>query len=327
MPAAAISVTVHASQFPAAVRGQLLESLRSRRVNHKFHYDSAKQTLKWLAVHETCSPARTDADCLSIYETAFKATAETLPKSPVHLISIGCGGGQKDAILARQLATTRAVHYTPTDVSMPMVIVAAQAVQASAPVILRPPAVFDLAEIQDLSEVISEQPGETRLVACFGMVPNFEPGLFFPSVTSLLRAGDYFLMSANLAPGSDYSAGVRQILPQYDNEPTREWLLTFLLDLGVNREAGQLLFSIEPCPHGSGLQRVEANFAFSTPTTIHVESESFQFKAGESIRLFFSYRNTPQSVRTLLKTQGVTVSKEWISGSGEEGVFLCQKAG
>src|SRR5271166_3410124 len=62
MPAVA-QVTIHASQFPENVRRDLLESLRTRRVNHKFHYDSVKQTQQWLALHQAYSPSRNDADC------------------------------------------------------------------------------------------------------------------------------------------------------------------------------------------------------------------------------------------------------------------------
>ncbi|MBW8865463.1 MAG: hypothetical protein JF609_11205 [Verrucomicrobia bacterium] len=36
----AVAVRIHASQFPENVRRDLLVSLRTRRVNHKFHYDS-----------------------------------------------------------------------------------------------------------------------------------------------------------------------------------------------------------------------------------------------------------------------------------------------
>ena len=68
---ATANVTIHPSQFPEAVRRDLLESLRSRRVNHKFHYDSVKQTQKWLALHQAYSPARNDADCRAIYEKGF----------------------------------------------------------------------------------------------------------------------------------------------------------------------------------------------------------------------------------------------------------------
>ena len=45
-------VTIHASQFPEAVRRDLLASLRTRQVNQKFHYDSVKQTQRWLALHQ-----------------------------------------------------------------------------------------------------------------------------------------------------------------------------------------------------------------------------------------------------------------------------------
>ena len=69
------TVRIHPSQFPENVRRDLLASLRTRRVNHKFHYDSVKQTQKWLALHEAHSPARYDKNCLTTYDEAFIATA------------------------------------------------------------------------------------------------------------------------------------------------------------------------------------------------------------------------------------------------------------
>ena len=121
-------VAIHSSQFPEAVRADLLESLRSRRINHKFHYDSFKQTRKWLALHEAYSPARTDPDCAAIYQESFAAAAQQLQSSRVHVIGLGCGGGQKDAALLGLLRQGgREVWYTPVDVSTAMVLVARQA--------------------------------------------------------------------------------------------------------------------------------------------------------------------------------------------------------
>jgi uncharacterized SAM-dependent methyltransferase len=51
--------------------------------------------------------------------------------------------------------------------------------------------------------------------------------------------------------------------------------------------------------------------------------ESFEFLAGESIRLFFSYRHTPESVRSLLAQEGLRVLDQWVTPSEEEGIFLC----
>ena len=144
-----------------------------------------------------------------------------------------------------------------------------------------------------------------------------------PRLAGLLRPADFLLFSANLAPGPDYAAGVERILPLYDNDLTRDWLIAFLLDLGVERGDGALRFSIEDDP--AGLKRIAAHFQFTRPRRISVDGEVFEFRAGESIRLFFSYRHTPEKVRALLGGQGIEVPDEWVTRSGEEGVFLCRR--
>ena len=116
-----------------------------------------------------------------------------------------------------------------------------------------------------------------------------------------------------------------RILPLYDNELTRDWLLTFLLDLGVERDDGELCFGIEDDPGDSGLKRVTARFQFVSPRRIVLGKEAFEFRAGDGIRLFYSYRHTPELVRTLLTRHGLKVLDQWIMKSDEEGVFLCQR--
>jgi hypothetical protein len=165
-----------------------------------------------------------------------------------------------------------------------------------------------------------------RLITFFGMIPNFEPQNILPRLAALVRPADYLLFSANLAPGADYAAGVQSILPLYDNALTRDWLMTFLLDLGVEANDGALRFAIEDDPAGSGLKRVTVCFRFARRREIRVDEQQFQFPAGESIRLFFSWRHTPMLVRKLLGQQGLEVLDQWITKSGEEGVFLVCRA-
>ena len=83
------NVVIHQSQFPENVRRDLLESLRMRRVNHKFHYDSIKQTNKWLALHQAYSPSRNDADCAATYDLAFEEAVSRIESDYVHLIGLG----------------------------------------------------------------------------------------------------------------------------------------------------------------------------------------------------------------------------------------------
>jgi hypothetical protein len=156
------------------------------------------------------------------------------------------------------------------------------------------------------------------------MIPNFEPQVILPKLASLVRPQDWLLFSANLSPGSDYAAGVEKILPQYDNPPTREWLLTFLLDLGVERSDGELRFKIEE-DVVSGLRRVTASFHFARPRRIEIETERFEFAAGDAVQVFFSYRYTPGRVSENLARRGLEVVDQWITLSEEEGVFLCRR--
>jgi uncharacterized SAM-dependent methyltransferase len=319
-------VGVHSSQFPQQVRHDLLASLRTRQVNHKFHYDSVKQTNKWLALHEAYSPARQDADCAATYDRAFAEAARRVRAKSIHVFGLGCGGGQKDTRLLKLLsAAGKAVGYTPSDVSVAMTLVAQQAARSVLSAAEISPLVCDLATARDLRELFSKtvSPRTGRLITFFGMIPNFEPQDILPKLAKLMRRQDILLFSANLAPGPNYAAGVAKILPQYDNKLTREWLLTFLLDLGVERSAGEVRFGVEQGTNS--LRRVLARFHFKRACRLTVEGETFEFRRGESIRLFYSYRYTPELVRTELAKHGLQVCDRWLTQSGEEGVFLCRR--
>ena len=332
-------IAIHPSQFPENVRRDLLESLRSRRVNHKFHYDSVKQTQKWLALHQAYSPTRNDADCRAIYDRSFEAAANQIKTPQVHVIGLGCGGGQKDTRLLQLLKKRgREIFYTPCDVSTAMVLVAQQTALAVVPEKKCFPFVCDLATTDDLPNIIwdgrrvgdpywfgtaTRRPSQhdSRIVTFFGMIPNFEPEQILPKLASLIRKNDFLLFSANLAPGNNYADGMEKILPQYDNDLTCDWLMTFLLDLGNERHDGKLKFEIED--GGPDLKRIVARFHFSRARQIEVDGERFKFRRGESIRLFFSYRYTPERVCKMLAGYNLEVCGRWIAKSEEEGVFLC----
>jgi hypothetical protein len=133
------------------------------------------------------------------------------------------------------------------------------------------------------------------------------------------------LFSANLAPGADYAIGVQQVLPGYDNPQTRDWLLTFLLDLGVESDDGFVRFSIEDTQ--MALKRIVADFCFTRGRILQVHGEQFEFREGDKIRLFFSYRYTPDLIVSLLADYKLSILGQWIATSGEEGIFLCRRAG
>jgi uncharacterized SAM-dependent methyltransferase len=325
---ALVNVAIHPSQFPEYIQRDLLQCLRERRIDPKFHYTSYKQSQKWLALHEAWSPSRIDPYCAAVFDRAYLAAIGGLTSSSVHLIGLGCGGGQKDARLLSLLkGQGRELSYTPCDISLPLVLTSSAAAETAIPGIRRHPLVCDLARAIDLPQVFehAESASTVRLITFFGMIPNFEPEIIMPRLAALVRPGDLLLFSTNLAPGPDYAAGVQQVLPGYDNPQTYDWLLTFLHDLGIEQGDGSLQFSIEDSP--SALKRIVADYCFVKDGVLQVYGEQFEFSKGEKIRLFFSYRYTSNLVATLLSGHKLQILGQWPIASGEEGVFLCGRAG
>ncbi|MGH7977717.1 MAG: L-histidine N(alpha)-methyltransferase [Limisphaerales bacterium] len=326
LPSSFAGVAIHPSQFPESVRRDLLASLRARKINHKFHYDSVKQTRKWLALHQQFSPSRNDENVHAIYQQSFEAAAAKIKSKNVHVIGLGCGGGQKDTRLLKLLkARGKEIFYTPCDVSSAMVLTARQTALAVLPEKNCFPFVCDLATANDLSVVFNSRftIHDSRLITFFGMIPNFEPEQILSKLASLIRPKDFLLFSANLAPGKNYAEGMKKILPQYNNAPTRDWLMTFLLDLGIEKRDGELKFEIATGIFG--LKRIVASFHFKHGQQIKVENKVFNFKSGQKVRLFFSYRHTSERAQKILARHKLGVCKQWISKSGEEGVFLCRR--
>jgi L-histidine Nalpha-methyltransferase len=321
-----INVRIHASQFPQSMQEALLEGLRSRRIAPKFHYQSYHQAQLWLALHRACSPAWLDPECAAIYDRSFAAAVASIPERRVRLTGLGCGGGEKEARLLRLLAAAgKEIYYDPCDVSLPLVLAAVRAAQNVCGALPCQPLLCDLALAGDLPQLLnpSGESNARRIITFFGLLPNFEPENILPKLAALVRAEDLLLLSANLAPGPDYRAGVQRVVPGYDNAETRAWLLAFLYDLGAERGDGRVDFSIE---EASGLYRIVADFRFLRERALSVHNELFAFRPGDAVRLFFSYRHTPDRVRRLLQAHGLQVAQEWINASEEEGVFLCRKA-
>ena len=329
--ASPVAVLIHPSQFPAAIEEAFCASLDSRRMNHKFHYDTPKQALRWLRVHEAFSPARQDLSCRAAYELGAAAAAQLAGRGDIDVVSLGCGGGQKELGLLRTLRTLhpkRRVRYVPTDVSVSLTLVAREAsLAAGMSAADCAPLVLDLARAGDWGEALPSvlSPGVQRVVTFFGMLPNFSPAEALPRLAGLLAPRDVLLVSANLAPGNNYSAAVRQILPSYDNTLTAEWLFSVLADLGVAPEDGRMEFRVARCPEGSGLLRVEADFVFRRACVLRYAGREWRCKRGERFGLFFSYRHTPDRVKELFARRGLSVRAQWLNNAGNEGVFLVQR--
>ena len=320
-----ISLTFHESQYPARVAEHLRHGLRTRRLPMKFLYDSPAQAQRWLAYHQAYSPSRTEVDLLALYDQSFEVALRTVSSDALHIVSLGCGGGRKDARFL-QRAQTQCSHlfFTPTDISAALVLATMVYIQEAFPALPCFPYVMDLEAQPDLYPLLAqaETCPSTRLLSCFGMLPNFDYRAFLPYLRRLMRPHDLLLISANLSP-EPYPNGCTTIVPQYDNPFSHAWFAGLLESLGFPLRQLRLTVAAASQHEDGHIWQIQAYALFAETVTLTVYDETFTFAAGEQLHLFFSTRFTPQVMPQVLADAGLHVIETFLFASQEEGIYVC----
>ncbi len=320
-------VVFHPSLHPASLAEDRRRALREACVPARLHYVTDRQAERWLRVHEAHSPARGDAATQNMYRASFEHLAQLLGEgASVQLLGYGCGGGHKDAQLARTLAgRVRHLGFDALDVSPALVRIAAEAVvQATGATKVRRLAV-DLENADDLGAwAEAGRPARgVRVVAAFGMVPNMAADALIDRLVGLLAKGDMLALSANLYRPGVEGHDLAAILPQYDNAETRAWLATWLQELDLPVTGEDLRFHLEE----GDPARIRAEVTFAADIEGRLEGEPVSFRAGDRLDLFFSNRFTAGGLARRLSARGLAIVHQGASSSGEEGIWLAKKEG
>ena len=282
--------------------------LKQRKVDPKFHYENRRQSELWLKVHEQFAPP---TDVSSLYQEAGQFLAGLIKPESLTLVALGCGGGEKDITILRKLPLQ--VSFIPTDISIPLLQAAAQRAKEEG-LRVGSPLAFNLFSTENIRNFIEPHLSRQNIFTLFGLMPNFHPQQILPRIHALMQPEDFLLLSVNLAP-----RGIDEILPQYNNQPTKNWLIEFLRRFGEPR--GEIIIS--PVRREQ-LTSISARFIFSDTSILETGGKKFVFEADEQIDLFTSYRYTVDSIKRTLSEHRIEVAKEFISQNGEEGVFICR---
>jgi hypothetical protein len=127
-------------------------------------------------------------------------------------------------------------------------------------------------------------------------------------------------------PGEDETAGLEEILPQYDNALTRRWLMTALDDLDIPSDRYFISFSVQTSPDDPVLKRIVAEAIFSEATEVAYEGKHYTFQPEDSFELFFSNRYQPALLEKHGQSHGFELYRRHFLESGEEGVWLARTA-
>jgi len=310
---------MHPSRYPDASRARLEDALAARILPGRFLYDSPVQAARWLAYHRAFSPSRTDDDVERMYDDAFAGAIVGWEGSPFTLVSLGSGGGRKDARLLER-ARGRAA-YVPVDTSPALVV---ESMLTAGPHASRAdPRVVDLEAELDATDFGDD--ATPRLFTAFGMVPNFELEAFGPRLAQWLRPRDRVLISFNLSPGT-YTAAHERILRQYDNPESRAWLWGALRELGLSTRDAELRIGTRCLAADESVWRIEARADLRRDLTLPLPGRAFAMSDGESLRVLISNRFTVEAADAHLRRWGFEAEAHGVSMSNEEGVWRCRRA-
>jgi hypothetical protein len=322
------NVAVHESASPEFLREQILSALAQGRIHPHLLYSGLRQTGLWIALYHAFSPAKQDVKCLEMYETAFTRASKNIRGNVAHLVSLACGDGTKDVRCLEQIrASDRAALYTPVDISLEMVLAASRTATAALRGLQSTPLVCDLAHCSVLPAILKgfDPSGAERLLLFLGTIHNYSPPEILRSILYPLRSQDQLLMSANLVPAETYEESLREVLKQYDNEPTRRWLMGALSELGLSGVDGELRIEIRQSPLPT-LKRIEAIFSLARDRQIRIYDRHIDLKGGQELSVFYSHRFTVAHLRDFFTQAGLKISDTWTGAGGYEGLFLCQRA-
>jgi uncharacterized SAM-dependent methyltransferase len=323
-----LTLTFHDSQYPAQIAEQLRHGLRTKHLSSKFLYDSPAQAQRWLAYHQAYSPSRTEPNLLALYQQAFQTALDTCASPVLHYVSLGCGGGMKDVLLLQQAqAHCQSLYFTPMDTSAALVLETMLRLQQTLPSLPSFPLVVDLDVEPDLTALLaqSETPDTVRLLACFGMIPNFDYRTFLPYVRSLMRPSDLLLLSANLSP-TPYPTACAHILPQYDNPLAHAWFTGLLDSLGFPATDLEVRIDAHTLQADGHIWQIRTTVQFHRDIELTVDDHVFAFSPAEPLQVFFSNRFTHQAMPHVLAQAGLPPQHTFLFASQEEGIYLCRRS-
>jgi uncharacterized SAM-dependent methyltransferase len=322
------NVAVHESASPLFIREQIVAALQDGRLHPSLLYSGLRQTSLWIALYKAFSPAQQDPRCASLYETAFMRAVGEARGNVQHVVSLACGDGSKDVrCLQAVRASERTGIYTPADISLEMVLTAARSAQSRIPGLQTTPLLCDLPNCSVLPAILKgfDPSGAERLLLFLGTIHNYWPPEILRSILYPLRTQDQLLIGANLAPEANYDAAMGDILAQYDNEPTRRWLMGALSELGIGEADGALHFGIRETAL-PGLKRIDARFRIERTRRVRIYESELELRSGKELSVFYSHRFTAAHMHAFLEGAGLSVRESWIGASGFEGLFLCRRS-
>jgi len=305
-----MTTKIHILDTDKKIAEEFLGCLRHRNMLSKFSYWGKEETRHWLNV---CK----DSEYIN-WALEMKLLEDNLPeitrlagRTVSNLIGLGIGNGEKDKLILEAFLKTRPMKYYTLDISLPMVKAGFKALDKT-------PAdktayVGDFIYLPSLTPKIKKQTGGANIISILG---NTLGNLNQVNTLNLIRRSmdrkDYLLVSFQiLEAGKILEIG--EILGAYNTKAWHELSFGTIMRSGLKKSDGVTQVEFGKDKLYPQLNIIEFFFSFKKDKTIRYGGHEFDFKAGERILTYYSYKYDEKNITFLLNNNGFKIERTFLS--------------
>ena len=301
-------ISIQALLTENALAAEFVSAFHARRLPEKFFYWFPLSVRAWLAL---CSDGayRNFVRSRSLIARSRAELARLFPVSPLEVVSLGAGQGDKDLLLLEALRERGArVSYVPVDTSQALLEMAcggalsagfpAQGIKA------------DFTNPRHLQALAAEPETPPRLLLLIGnTLGAFDPIAEARDLAGLLRRGDALLVDGEVYAGDATVAG-------YDNPLNRRFAWAPLNAVGIREGDGELMFAAADDARLPGLHLIPKYFQAGRDVEALMGGEALRLARGEQLAMNHSYKYAPETFLGILSDAGLTV--RWQATSDDQ---------
>ena len=301
-------ISIQALLTENALAAEFVSAFHARRLPEKFFYWFPLSVRAWLAL---CSDGayRNFVRSRSLIARSRAELARLFPVSPLEVVSLGAGQGDKDLLLLEALRERGArVSYVPVDTSQALLEMAcggalsagfpAQGIKA------------DFTNPRHLQALAAEPETPPRLLLLIGnTLGAFDPIAEARDLAGLLRRGDALLVDGEVYAGDATVAG-------YDNPLNRRFAWAPLNAVGIREGDGELVFAAADDARLPGLHLIPKYFQAGRDVEALIGGEALRLARGEQLAMNHSYKYAPETFLGILSDAGLTV--RWQATSDDQ---------
>ncbi len=304
------SPKIHILDTNRKISEEFLGCLRQRNVPSKFSYWGDMETRHWLNVCKDPEYINWPLE-IKLLEKNLPEIVRLAGRPVANLVSLGIGNGEKDKMILDAFLKTRPVRYYALDISLPMVKAGFKTLGKTP--VEKTAYIGDFVHLESFAPKIKKQSGGANIISILG---NTLGNLNQVNTLNLIRRSmdrhDYLLVSFQiLEAGKILEIG--EILGAYNTKAWHELSYGTIMRSGLKKSDGITEVEFGKDKLYPQLNIIEFFFAFKKDKTIKYLNHEFDFKAGERILTYYSYKYDEKNITFLLNNNGFRIVKSFYS--------------